>query len=124
MHASHTGRRECGLFHRYVPLRWLRQSLQVVAAYLTVLVPHAGLQAGADVGVGPHVHGLLLGPHELSIWVPPQLPLYQVKGEGRQLQPQHDISQIQASSLNSYTNILHGMSASHDVTNVSPSAVT
>ncbi len=53
---------------------------------LTVLVPHAGLQAGADVGVSPHVHGLFLTPQELSIGVAPQLPLYQVKGEGHQLQ--------------------------------------
>lgn len=55
-------------------------------AHLAVLVPHAGLQAGADVGVGPHVHGLLLAPHELSIGVAPQLPLDQVEGEGHQLQ--------------------------------------
>ncbi len=53
---------------------------------LAVLIPHAGLQAGADVGVPPHVHGLLLTPQELSIGVPPQFPLYQVKGEGHQLQ--------------------------------------
>jgi hypothetical protein len=38
------------------------------------------------VGVPPHVHGLLLTPQELSIGVPPQLPRYQVKGEGHQLQ--------------------------------------
>ena len=36
--------------------------------------------------VGTHVHGLLLAPHELSIGVAPQLPLYQIKGEGAQLQ--------------------------------------
>ena len=38
------------------------------------------------MGVPPHVHGLLLTPQELSIGVPPQLPRYQVKGEGHQLQ--------------------------------------
>ena len=54
--------------------------------HLTVLVPHAGLKAGADMGVGPHVHGLLLAPHELSIGVAPQLPLNQIKGKGHQLQ--------------------------------------
>lgn len=54
-------------------------------AHLPVLVPHAGLKAGADVLVAPHVHGLLLGPHELGIGVPPQLPLYQVEGKGHQL---------------------------------------
>jgi len=37
------------------------------------------------VGVAPHVHGLLLTPQELSVGVPPQLPLYEVKGEGHQL---------------------------------------
>ncbi len=37
------------------------------------------------MGVAPHVHGLLLTPQELSIGVPPQLPLYEVKGEGHQL---------------------------------------
>ena len=54
-------------------------------SHLAVLIPHAGLKAGADVGVGPHVHGLLLAPHELSIGVAPQLPLHQIKGEGAQL---------------------------------------
>lgn len=38
------------------------------------------------MGVPPHVHGLLLAPHELGIGVAPQLPLHQVKGEGHQLQ--------------------------------------
>ena len=54
--------------------------------HLPVLVSHASLQAGADVGVGSHVHGLLLAPHKLGIGVAPQLPLHQVKGEGHQLQ--------------------------------------
>ena len=37
------------------------------------------------MGVAPHVHGLLLAPHELGIGVAPQLPLHQIKGEGAQL---------------------------------------
>lgn len=55
-------------------------------SHLTVLIAHAGFQAGADVGVAAHVHGLLLAPQELSIGVAPQLPLHQIKGEGAQLQ--------------------------------------
>ena len=38
------------------------------------------------MGVGAHVHGLLLAPHELGIGVAPELPLHQIKGEGTQLQ--------------------------------------
>lgn len=53
--------------------------------YLSVLISHAGFQAGADMGVPPHVHGFLLAPHELGIGVAPQLPLHQIKGEGHQL---------------------------------------
>ena len=60
-----------------------------LATCLSVFIPHAGLKAGADMGVAPHVHGLLLGPHELSIGVAPQLPLHQVKGERHQLQQHH-----------------------------------
>ena len=52
------------------------KSCSVDTAYLAVLIPHAGLKTGADVGVGPHVHGLLLAPHELSIGVALQLPLH------------------------------------------------
>ena len=38
------------------------------------------------MGIGSHVHGLLLCPQEFRIGIPPQLSLHQIKGEGHQLQ--------------------------------------
>ena len=61
-------------------------TVEATSGHLTVLISHAGFQAGADMGVAPHVHGLLLAPHEFGVGVAPQLSLHQIKGEGAQLQ--------------------------------------
>lgn len=50
---------------------------------------HARHQAWLHMEVGPHVHGLLLAPHELSVGVAPQLTAHQVEGEGCQLLQAH-----------------------------------
>lgn len=64
----------------------MQNRLHSYQPHLSVFISHAGLQAGADMLVGTHVHGLLLCPQELCIGVPPQFPLDKVKGEGHQLQ--------------------------------------
>mmetsp|Transcript_20449 Transcript_20449/g.61578 ORF Transcript_20449/g.61578 Transcript_20449/m.61578 type:complete len:288 (+) Transcript_20449:529-1392(+) len=106
VHGREASRRRC---------RGATPRVRDVRRDLPPLVTHDGLNAGGDVMEGAHVEGLLLGPHQLGVRVPPQLPHHQVEGEWRQLLEAHDGNLLLETLLSAgLSQIVVHLAAAHD----------